>query len=147
MTYYFDFITGKIVNKSESTKSNIIDNKNGWTPYYNLAGKYVGFKSEKKQINKHLKYYNPKLKSWVETYEELNWQNKKISIDEILCIDIERAETIVKNTLKLLKIQPNIFRVIEFIRMSPDYATCDEKMLAVYTATIGKVIDACKEEK
>lgn len=144
MGYDFNYETGEY---STEKKSNVLNTEDGFIPYYNLDKQYVGFKHTETLIDLGLQYFNPTLNIHVDTYEELNWQNKKISIDEILCIDIERAETIVKNTLKLLKIQPNIFNIIEFIRMSPDYATCDEKMLAVYTATIGKVIDACKEEK
>ena len=67
--------------------------------------------------------------------------DEKVTIDEILCVDIERAETIVKNTLKLLKTQPNVFKIIEFIKVSPDYKTCDEKMLATYAAVAGKVVN------
>ena len=68
----------------------------------------------------------------------------KKTLDEILAIDNKRSHDIVKSVMKLIKIQPNIFKVIEFIKTSPDYTTCDEKMLAVYAASVGQVINACK---
>ena len=42
----------------------------GWCPYYNLKGKYVGTK-----INSFPGpgYYNPSIKRCVKNYEELDW--------------------------------------------------------------------------
>jgi len=145
MVYYFNFMTGKIVDKSERAKSNIISNKNGWTPYYNLAGKYAGFKSGKKQIDKHLKYHNPKLKSWVGTYEELDWDIAK-TLSEILGIDKERAEIIIKIELIKFKTEDNTFKAIENIKNNDAYETCEEKMLAVYSASIANVIKTLSKE-
>lgn len=144
MVYYFNFKTGKIVDKSESIKHNIIDTKDGWTPYYNLNKKYVGLKSENKFFDIHLIYYNPELDCWVRTYEELDWSIK--TLDKILNITKERARTITSIELLKFKTEDNVFKAIENIKNNDEYKNCEEKMLAVYSVSIAKLFKVLEED-
>lgn len=65
MSYMFNALNG-------GNDTNGLETGDGWVPYWNLNGKYVGMKFPSHAGQENV-YRNSLMNKYVSTYEELNW--------------------------------------------------------------------------